>query len=148
MTNLNCVCACGHTQFEIKGQPKFRMLCHCTICQRFNQSTHADVLIFSTKQIKTPDSEVVEFTTYKAPPNVQRGTCVKCQQPAIEVFNMPLMPKLTMVPAGMFANDAVLPKPKAHIFYDKRVADVQDDCPKVSGFLRSQLRFFKHLWFG
>ncbi len=142
-----CSCQCGHVQFEVVGAPRLRMLCHCTICQQFNQASHADILVYKSKNIKTPSDEFVTFKTYKAPPNVQRGSCVKCGQAAIEVFNFPLMPKLTMVPQGMFADGADLPVPAAHMFYEKRVADVDDDLPKHNGFLKSQLAFFKFLWF-
>lgn len=123
------------------------MLCHCTICQKFNQASHADVLVFNTRDITTPCSDYVAFETYKAPPNVNRGSCVNCGQAAIEVFDFPLMPKLTMVPAAMFAADADLPAPDAHMFYDKRIDDVDVELPKHRGFIRSQLAFFKHLWF-
>lgn len=147
MTTVNCICNCGKTKFQVNGQPKLRMICHCTICQKFNQAAHADVLVYQTKQIIAPDAGVVEFDTYKKPPNVQRGKCAACGQAAIEVFDFPLMPKLTMVPADMFADGAELPEPNAHMFYEKRVADVDDDLPKHNGFLKSQLAFFKHLWF-
>ena len=146
MIELQGACQCGHVKFDVLGQPKFRMLCHCTICQAFNQAAHADVLVFKTAQIETPPSNQVSFKTMKRPPNVSRGVCIQCGQPAIEVFAMPLFPKLTMVPAGMFANTDGLPAPVAHMFYESRVADADDGIPKYQGFLRSQMAFFKHLW--
>jgi hypothetical protein len=144
---MQCQCGCGHVNFEIQGSAKLRMLCHCSICQKFNQSTHADVLVFKSNQIVTPDNKFVAFKTFKAPPNVQRGTCIKCDQPAIEVFSFPLMPKLTMVPADMFVDDSKLPNPRAHMFYENRVNDFEDSLPKHNGFLKSQYCFFKYLWF-
>ena len=112
-----CKCACGHTAFEITGKPVFRMLCHCTLCQQFNQAPHADILIFKSHQVIAPEGGVVSFSTYKRPPNVQRGKCSQCHQAAIEVFNMPLMPKLTMVPVAVFDESTQLPEAKAHMFY-------------------------------
>lgn len=147
MSRYKCQCQCGHIQFDVPVKPRLRMLCHCTICQKFNQSSYADVLVYNTKDIKTPSNEFVSFTTYKAPPNVSRGQCVKCGQAAIETFSFPLMPKLTMVPAAMFSEAVDLPMPKAHMFYEKRARDIDDDLPKHNGFLKSQLAFFKHLWF-
>ncbi len=143
-----CQCECGHTAFEVKGKPSLRMICHCTICQKFNGAPHADILAYKTKQVKMPAEDIVIFTTYKRPPNVQRGKCAKCQQAAIEVFDMPLFPKLTMVPVSMLPDQAILPEPAAHMFYEKRVADAQDDIAKRHGFIASQLTFFKCLWFG
>ncbi len=124
------------------------MLCHCTICQQFNQAPFADVVVFKTAQVSVPDKSSIDFKTYKPPPNVNRGVCQHCQQPVIEFFDMPLMPKLTMVPAAMFAVQQSLPKPSAHMFYEKRLTDADDQLPKKQGFLRSQLAFFKYLWFG
>lgn len=147
-SKTQCQCQCGHVKFEVQGEPRLRMLCHCSICQQFNQAAHADVLVYKTKQIKTPGKDQVSFKTYKAPPNVQRGTCVKCGQAAIEVFDFPLMPKLTMVPAKMFKLEAQLMTPTAHMFYDKRTVDANDELPKYRGFLRSQLAFFRYLWLG
>jgi hypothetical protein len=148
MTTINCQCECGHTRLTVSGAARLRMLCHCTICQRFNRASHADVLVFHTKQVTLADPASVDFKTYKPPPNVNRGVCQQCRQPAIEVFAMPLMPKLTMVPAAMFSDPSALPEPCAHMFYEHRQQDVDDDLPKVKGFVRSQWLFFRRLWFG
>ncbi len=34
---------------------------------------------------------------------------------------------------------AFVPEPSIHIFYDTRVADIQDELPKYKGYLKSQL---------
>ena len=52
-----------------------------------------------------------------------------------------------MVPADMFADSVQLPEPKAHMFYEKRVNDADDDLPKHHGFMSSQWAFFWYLWF-
>lgn len=145
MTPVECACSCGATSFQAVGAPQFRVLCHCTICQRFNGAPFADVLVFRAEDIKLPPSGVVDFDTYKPPPNVQRGKCATCDQPALEVFAAPILPKLVMVPRPMFGSDAELPSPVAHIFYEKRVSDAEDSWPKHRGYLRSQVAFLKHL---
>ncbi len=142
---MKFACTCGATEFQTDGEPLFRVLCHCTICQRFNSAPFADVLIFRAGDISLPPPDSVHFQTYKPPPNVKRGKCAECAQPAIEVFIVPLFPKLVMVPTPMFSEEAALPAPKAHIFYDKRVSEAKDTYPKHRGFLRSQLAFMKYL---
>ncbi len=92
-----------------------------------------------------PAAGTIEFTTLRPPPNVQRGKCTSCGQPAIELFETPRLPKLTMVPARMFGEKGDLPAPAAHVFYDKRVRDAEDDLPKYQGYLISQLMFGKFL---
>ena len=140
-----CHCACGHVAFDVTGPPLFRILCHCTICQAFNRAAFADVVVHAAKSVQLPATGTVEFGTYKPPPNVQRGKCAKCGQAAIEVFKAPLLPALTIVPAGMFNETAALPTPVAHIFYNRRLEDADDHWPKHQGFIRSQLAFGKYL---
>ena len=146
MNSIECVCTCSATRFHATDEPLFRILCHCTICQRFNAAPFADVLVYRIEDVALPAGGVVNFDTYRPPPNVQRGRCAACQQAAVEVFTAPLLPKLVMVPRGMFQPGATLPGPVAHIFYDKRVSDAEDALPRYEGYVRSQLAFLKHLW--
>lgn len=129
------------------AQPQFRMICHCSICQTFNDAEFADVSVYRMKDVNRPAQSVVEFKTFKPPPNVKRGKCVSCGKPVIEVFEAPLFPKLVMVPRAMLGDTVELPAPVGHLFYEGRVNDVDDALPKHTGFLGSQLAFFKHLLF-
>lgn len=142
---MRFACACGATGFHADNEPLFRILCHCTICQQFNSAAFADVLVFRAEDVTLPPPDVVNFETYKPPPNVQRGKCAACGQPAIEVFTAPVLPKLVMVPMAVLGLDAEAPAPIAHTFYDKRVSDAKDTYPKYEGFLRSQLAFLNYL---
>ena len=143
---LDCTCACGATRFQTVGAPLFRILCHCTICQRFHDAPFADVLVHRADDVMLPPAKAVNFDTYKPPPNIQRGKCATCGQPVIVVFAARVLPRLVSVPISMFRSNAKLPLPIAHIFYDKRVADAEDPYPKHQGYLRSQAAFLKYLW--
>ena len=136
-----CECACGATRFSASESPLFRLICHCSICQRFNDAPYADVTVFRAKDVAMPPDEVVQFNTYRPPPNVRRGVCSQCASPAIEVFHTPLLPKLTIVPTQNIKRRDRLPKPAAHIFYESRVSDVDDDLTKHHGYWRSQAAF-------
>jgi hypothetical protein len=92
-----------------------------------------------------PPATAVSFDTYKPLPNIQRGKCAACGQPAIVVFAAPVLPRLVSIPRSMFRSDAELPSPVAHIFYDKRVSDAEDLYPKHQGYFRSQIAFLKYL---
>ena len=144
MNTIEARCSCGNARLTIHARPRFRMLCHCTICQRFNQAPFADVSIYRAADVQLPEAGTVEFSTWKPPPNVQRGKCAECGAAAVETFHAPLLPKLTMVPRSMLPADADLPEPVAHFFYETRVADAQDELPKHEGFLPSQFAFLKH----
>ena len=146
MTQHTCSCSCGTVSYTVSGTPRFRIYCHCTICQRFNDAAFADVVVYDASSVGDPPEGSVVFDTYKPPPNVKRGKCSSCGDPALEVFEAPLFPKLRIVPASMFASDAALPDSCAHIFYDKRLEDASDELPKHSGMIASQLSFGKYLF--
>ncbi len=142
---MKFACSCGATEFQANGGPLFRILCHCSICQRFNSAPFADVLVFPAEDVTLPPADVVSFKAYKPPPNVKRGKCTACAQPSIELFTAPIFPKLVMVPTPMLRAEEDVPVPIAHIFYEKRVSNAEDDYPKHEGFLRSQIAFMKYL---
>ena len=146
MIPAECTCTCGATRFQTLGAPLFRILCHCTLCQRFHDAPFADILVHRAEDVELPPAGYVDFDTYKPPPNVQRGKCASCGQPAIGVFTFPVLPNLVMVPKSMFRPDAKLPPPVAHIFYDKRVSDAEDPYPKHQGYLPSQIAFLRYVW--
>lgn len=145
MQKSRASCSCGHVTFEIGSAPLFRMLCHCTICQRFNDAPFADIVIYDATSITGPKPGSVRYDTYKPPPNVQRGVCTECGKPAIEQFKLPWFADLTMIPASVHVDQTSLPEPMAHVFYHRRVEDADDALPKYNGFLSSQLAFGKYL---
>lgn len=136
-----CQCHCGAAAFEVQRAPLMRFICHCTICQRFNGTPFADMVVLRSDGVVPPADGTVDFGTYRPPPAVQRGKCATCNKPAIEFMRLPLMPALTFVPAANFADAAALPAPRLHTFYDKRVVDIDDGLPKHRGYLKSQLAF-------
>lgn len=140
-----CVCECGSVSYAVTGKPLFRMFCHCSICQKFNDADFGDIFVYRAADVEQPDKGLINFETYRPPPNVQRGKCTSCNKPAIEVLESRIMPNLIMVPANMLKQCNKQPPAFAHVFYDGRVADVQDDLPKYSGYLKSQLMFGKQL---
>ena len=145
MNPVECTCSCGATSFQTVGVPLFRIICHCTICQRFSNAPFADALVHRAEDVALPPAKAVNFDTYKPPPNIQRGKCATCGQPAIVIFAAPVLPRLVSIPRSMFRSDAELPSPVAHIFYDKWVSDAEDPYPKHQGYFRSQIAFLKYL---
>ena len=140
-----CQCQCGKTKFTIKGDPIIRIACHCTICQEFNKAAFGDVTIFLSKDVTLEDIKTISLRKYKAPPAVQRGKCLECDKPVIEFLDLPLFPSLTIVPSELIPYGPLLPKLSAHIFYHRRVADIDDSLPKISGSIKSQLALSKKL---
>ena len=143
---MDCQCSCGHVHYSVKGPGLLRGYCHCTICQSFNQSAYADITIFKASNVTLPDDAQVDYQAYKKiPPAVQRGKCVKCGSPAIERMKLPLLPELVIVPSGNAQAQAALPDASLHIFYHRRVKEIDDSLPKYEGFLSSQWAFASRL---
>lgn len=136
-----CRCECGHVHFGISGDPLFRAFCHCTICQEFNRSDFADIVLFRARDVSLPTMDRIKFKSYKQPPIVSRGKCVECGSAAIETLNVPLPSKLCIIPVQTVTPATGLPDPSFHMFYDRRVADSEDHLPKHAGYFDSQWAF-------
>jgi hypothetical protein len=137
--NQDCACLCGASRFTVAGTPIGRFLCHCTICQRAYGKPFADVTYFSARSVALPAEQSVEFRRHRAPPALRRGKCTKCGNP-VASFLGPALMALAFVPSQNFPKPSELPAPDSHIFYDRRVADVADSIPKVSGYWASEAR--------
>lgn len=134
-------CQCGAIELTVTGAALMRGICHCTICQAFNEAPYADITLFRARDVQVNAPERVRFDTYRPPPAVQRGKCADCEQPAIEYLDLPGLPKLAIVPSANLPELPGLPDPSLHIFYHRRTADVDDGLPRFSGYWRSQLAF-------
>lgn len=135
----NCQCTCGHVTFKVRGRPLFRGYCHCTLCQKFNAAPYADITLFRPGDVEMPEPASVTYTTLRSFPAAQRGVCAACGKPAIEYLQVQPMPKLIIVPTANIRETAMVPAPSLHIFYDTRVAEVDDGLPKYTGYWKSQL---------
>lgn len=134
---LTAQCSCGRVSYKLTGPAATRILCHCTYCQAFNNAAYGDVIIYNAKHVEYDKSNPVEFTTYSKPPAVQRGKCKHCGDATIEFFNVPLGPKMVMVPAVMLNKPTT--EPAFHMYYHRRVANIKDALPKYSGWIKNQL---------
>lgn len=138
-------CGCGHVSYSVTEAPLLRAHCHCTICQEFNRAAYGDIALYHARDVILPAEGTVVFKAWRPPPAVQRGRCTACDQPAVEVLSMPLLPKMIIVPVQTLSETVELPPPSLHVFYHSRVADIDDDVPKYSGYWGSQLAFGRHL---
>ncbi len=141
----NGQCGCGAARFTVHGHPLLRAFCHCTICQVFNGAPYADITLFRGRDVVLPEQGQVEFSTYRPPPAARRGKCVDCGGPAVELLKLPLAGELVIIPSMNIADNSFVPDPALHIFYHRRVADIDDDLPKYQGYWRSQLEFSRRL---
>ena len=148
MSVFHGTCTCGQIKFKTTDRPLFRAICHCTICQRFNKADFGDILVYRATDVDQTECGEIAYSSHKQPPILARGTCTSCGLPALERLNIPLFPKLMLVPSARIEEQADMPPPDCHIFYNHRVRVVQDGLPKSRGYLPSQMRFAKHLLTG
>ena len=52
---------------------------------------------------------------------------------------------LVLIPTNNYPDIAALPEPTMHLFYNRRVEDINDDLPKYKGFAQSQAMIVKTL---
>jgi len=134
-------CSCGSVDFEITEPAIFRFFCHCSLCQEYNNAPFADVSVFHARGVTAFDDDKISYRCYKKPALIPRGSCKQCNDAVLENISMPLMPKMIVVPSNNIVDKSLLLKPSMHIFYDKRVADIDDNLKKHNGFVSSQLAF-------
>ena len=134
----DCACLCGASRFTVAGNPIGRFFCHCKICQKVYRKPFADVTCFWASSVDVPANQPIEFRRYRPPPALRRGVCEKCGNPVIGFLRFVPGLVLAFVPSQNCPRPAELPTPDRHIFYDRRVADVSDNVPKVSGYWASE----------
>ena len=133
----------GELSTQVNGTPALRLFCHCQICQAIYKQPYADVTAFWAGAISLPEDHSIQFRRYRPPPALRRGTCPSCGAPVVGFLRLAPFLQLAFVPSRNFSTPAALPTPGAHIFYHRRIADVHDPLPKVSGYWRSELAVTK-----
>ena len=140
-TQMHGACFCGTYTFEAQSAPLFRAICHCTICQEFNQASFGDILLFRSGDVSSAGLEQTTFKYHANPPILSRGKCDSCARPTVEWLGTPPKPQFTIIPSANVADQDALPEPSFHMFYNKRIADVDDGLPKYRWYLPSQTKF-------
>ncbi|WP_353142561.1 GFA family protein [Acinetobacter pragensis] len=128
-------CQCEANTFTINAQPIARFNCHCKICQQYSGQNYSDVSVFLRSDVSNLNISSTQFKRFKLPPNIRRGLCKKCNKPSIELG---MVGQLVFIPTANLKDPIQIEEPSMHIFYHRRVQDINDGLPKYSGFLISQ----------
>ena len=97
-----------------------------------------DPFPLNAKQLHAIDHSLLRFESHWS--WLQRGLCRHCQAPVVAFLALLPGVKVAIIPAQNYPAEAALPDVKAHIFYHRRQHDIDDDVPKISGFLLSELK--------
>ena len=123
-------CLCGKIRFEVVGEPRSAMYCHCFFCRR---QTGAPVAAF------VDCDGVAEFRwvrgrpgAYRSSPGVRRSFCRSCGTPL--TFEAEHYPGRIYVAIGTFDDPDCFP-PASHAHVDHRIAwfDTADTLPRYRG---------------
>lgn len=128
-------CSCYSNTYMINHTPIARFICHCTICQDYTGQDYNDVTVLLKSDLSDLNINKTHFRRWKLPPNINRGLCKYCHKPSIE---MAVAGNLVLVPTDNYPNVDALPKPSMHLFYNRRVKDIDDNLPKYEGYMQSQ----------
>ena len=120
-------------------KPLFRIICHCKTCQEYCQNVFNDECTFKLSDLPEINLEKIAFKSYQSKLSpIRRGVCKICGHLAICIAKVPFVGCLIMIPSKMLKSKS-LPAPCAHVYYDRRVANANDEVIKVAGHLRSQI---------
>ena len=139
---LRAACECGTCVIEADKVPTMRFNCHCTICQSFTGKAFSDVMILPASHAVIKNEAFIAYKKYKKfrfpPPNLSRGRCTKCGFPFVEAWGLGSTKVLLFIRAPSCERQDLLPSTQAHLFFEHRVADMNDGLPKYEGYLSSQ----------
>ncbi|CAD7703670.1 unnamed protein product [Ostreobium quekettii] len=133
-------CFCGKVAFTIEAPCLTAFACHCTNCQRLQGAPYTRYAYFPPGAIK-PDTGSEEFAAkFNSSENLARYHCRVCGSPVwgvnsakgFECMGCPIA-ALERGPDGRFLGGEGI-KLNGHVFYDSRVADVDDGVPKHAGY--------------
>lgn len=135
-------CSCYSNTYTINHTPIARFICHCSICQEYTGQAYNDVTVLLKPDVSDLKLIRTKFRRWKLPPNIKRGLCTRCNKPSIE---MAIGGSLILIPTNNYPDIVALPAPTMHLFYNRRVEDMDDDLPKYDGFMQSQTMMLKAL---
>lgn len=135
----NCQCPCGDSKFTLQEKPILRFICHCKICQSVYRKPYADVTVLFAGNVDVHSGHSIDFQKHRLPPALQRGSCHSCENPVVGYLRLAPFVKLAFVPTINYPAEVGLSEPSMHIFYNSRISEADDELPKHSGYLKSQL---------
>lgn len=129
-------CSCGAVHVQVRGALT-RFFCHCTICQRVTGEPFGEPVFTYRWQLDVDDPSRLSWKRHRwTPINLSRGTCRTCGDLVVE--HLAASP-LSVVASTVWKAPERLPASRGHVFYETRVADIDDDLPKRSGYFSSEL---------
>ncbi|TFK42027.1 Mss4-like protein [Crucibulum laeve] len=135
-------CFCGAVTYQVTGKPLRSAYCHCTLCQRlhscaFIHTIHFPAAAFSWTHAE-PHEATIETYAVSTKPWKIRSRCKQCGCP-VASHNTKLDKwsvwggELERDEKGRIQGWEEI-KPTAHMFYETRMLDINDELGKWAGY--------------
>lgn len=129
-------CLCGTVQFEISGEIRNIVYCHCSRCRKAQGSafaTNGNVLASDFHFISGHDS----LTGYESTPGQTKYFCKHCGSPIISKTES--TPELVRIRLGAIDSD-IAERPSAHIYATSKAnwENICDDLPAYPAYLPNE----------
>ena len=119
-------CFCGASRVVTSGIPIAVSICHCSICRTLSGAPLTAQALFKADRVKFEGDEP---TTTSTSPQVNRCRCARCSSP---MYASLMKGTMMAVPLSLIntpgSSDNL--KPTHHMYYGRRVLDVDDDLQK------------------
>lgn len=135
-------CFCNAVRYQVMGLPLLSAYCHCTLCQRLNAAAFILTIHFPASRFSwthpEPYNDALESYAVSTKPWKIRWRCKQCGC-TVSSYNSKL-DKWSVWGAQLERDvegrikDWDTIKPTAHVFYETRMVDVQDDLGKWAGY--------------
>lgn len=125
-------CLCGKVRFEIMGEIKSIIMCHCSQCRKAQGSAFATNGIVDVDNFTFVSGED-ELTSYETSPGKKRYFCKQCGSPILSRIKS--VPATVRVRLGTISSD-IAERPVAHIFASSKAnwEDIEDDIPQFETY--------------
>lgn len=147
MSTYKGACNCGAITFTVSGDPIFNLFCHCRACSRARGVSPSHLYAVPNEQFSIDQGEE-HLQVKEGMGRLVHAICIKC---GCHIYQCPDGAKFRAVlpvnfhietpdssnPCGVSCK---LPKellPTAHVNYENRLMDVEDDLPKYTAFSSS-----------
>lgn len=125
-------CLCGEINFQITGEIKDIIFCHCSKCRKAQGSAFATNGNLDVKLFHITKGEEY-LTEYESAPGEYKYFCKKCGSPILSRNNR--KPGNVRVRLGTIESE-ITERPEAHIFVSSKAnwEEITDDLPQYDGY--------------
>lgn len=125
-------CLCGSVRFEIKGEIRNIVYCHCSQCRKAQGSAFATNGIVNARDFKIL-SGANSLTGYESTPGQTKYFCKTCGSPILSKTES--RPDQVRVRLGTIDSD-ILERPMAHIFVTSKAnwEQITGDLPQYEAY--------------